>query len=145
MRALVGKHLGYTPYHEVTQERVNLFADATGDRQWIHVDPARAAAGPYGGTIAHGFLTLSLTTFFLPQLIRFEGFTMGVNYGCEKVRFPAPVPVGGLLRCGAAVDAVTDVPGGVQTTLTLTFEVRGQAKPSCVATVVVRQYGPAGP
>ncbi|BCB76652.1 acyl-CoA synthetase [Phytohabitans flavus] len=145
VRALAGKHLGYTPYHEVTQDRVNLFADATGDHQWIHVDPARAAAGPYGGTIAHGFLTLSLTTFFLPQLIRFQGFGMGVNYGCEKVRFPAPVPVGGQLRCGAAVDAVTDVPGGVQTTMTLTFEVQGQAKPSCVATIVVRQYEKVGP
>jgi acyl dehydratase len=138
LKSLVGEHLGYTDWEEITQERVNLFADATGDHQWIHVDPERAAAGPYKGTIAHGYLTLSLTPYFLPQLLRAEGFSMGINYGTEKVRFPAPVPVGSKLRCGAIVDSVTDVTGGVQVTLTLTFEVEGQTKPSCVATVVVR-------
>jgi acyl dehydratase len=138
VKSLVGEHLGYTDWVEITQERVNLFAEATGDHQWIHVDPERAAAGPYKGTIAHGYLTLSLTPYFLPQLLQAEGFSMGINYGTEKVRFPAPVPVGSKLRCGATVDSVTDVKGGVQLTLTLTFEVEGQAKPSCVATIVVR-------
>jgi acyl dehydratase len=138
VKSLVGEHLGYTDWVEITQERVNLFAEATGDHQWIHVDPERAANGPYKGTIAHGYLTLSLTPYFLPQLLRADGFSMGINYGTEKVRFPAPVPVGSKLRCGATVDSVADVKGGVQLTLTLTFEVEGQAKPSCVATIVVR-------
>jgi acyl dehydratase len=138
VKSLVGEHLGYSDWVEITQERVNLFAEATGDHQWIHVDPERAAAGPYKGTIAHGYLTLSLTSFFLPQLLQTDGFSMGINYGTEKVRFPAPVPVGSKLRCGGTVDSVTDVKGGVQLTLTLTFEVEGQAKPSCVATIVVR-------
>ncbi|MEV1286538.1 MaoC family dehydratase [Micromonospora sp. NPDC049679] len=138
--SLQGRDLGYTPYLEVTQEQVNLFADATGDHQWIHVDPERARTGPFGGPIAHGYLTLSLTPAFLPQLVQFEGFSMGVNYGCDKVRFPAPVPVGSRLRCGATVDAVTGITGGVQVTMTLTFEVEGQNKPSCVATILLRHY-----
>lgn len=138
--ALVGTHLGHTGYFTVDQDRVNLFADATDDHQWIHVDPERAAKGPYGGTIAHGYLTLSMTTFFLPQLVRFSGFSMAVNYGCEKVRFPAPVKVGAPLRCGATFDRVTEIAGGIQSEITLTFEVEGQAKPSCVATIVLRHY-----
>jgi acyl dehydratase len=140
LRALTGQHVGYSSWHEITQDRVNTFADATGDHQWIHVDVERARSGPFGGTIAHGYLTLSMTTTFMPEILETTGFAMGINYGCEKVRFPSPVPVGAKLRCGAVVDAVADVPGGVQTTLTLTFEVQGQTKPACVATIVVRRY-----
>jgi 3-oxocholest-4-en-26-oate---CoA ligase len=140
LRALTGQHVGYSTWHEITQEQVNTFADATGDYQWIHVDQERAKAGPFGGTIAHGYLTLSMATTFMPEILETKGFSMGVNYGCEKVRFPSPVPVGSKLRCGAVVDAVVDVPAGVQTTLTLTFEVQGQTKPACVATIVVRKY-----
>jgi Acyl dehydratase len=140
LRALTGQHVGYSTWHEITQERVNTFADATGDHQWIHVDVERAKSGPFGGTIAHGYLTLSMTTTFMPEILETKGFSLGVNYGCEKVRFPSPVRVGSRLRCGAVVDAVADVPGGVQTTLTLTFEVQGQTKPACVATIVVRKY-----
>ena len=139
-KALEGRHLGHTPYLEITQEMVDRFADATGDHQWIHVDRERAKDGPYGGTIAHGYLTLSLTPVFLPQLVRFEGFSMGVNYGCDKRRFPAPVPVGANLRAGARVDSVTEIPGGVQTAVCLTFETPDQEKPSCVATILLRHY-----
>jgi 3-oxocholest-4-en-26-oate---CoA ligase len=138
VRALVGRQLGPSDWEEITQERVNLFADATGDHQWIHVDPQRAATGPYRGTIAHGYLTLSLIPYFVPKILRIEGFSAGINYGTDRVRFPAPVPVGSKLRCAATVESVTDVPGGVQATLTVTMEVEGQSKPSCVATVLVR-------
>jgi acyl dehydratase len=141
VKSLIGKDLGTTDWVEITQEQVNLFADATGDHQWIHVDPERATReSPFGGPIAHGFLTLSLTPLFLPQLMNFTGFSMGVNYGLEKVRFPSPVPVGAKLRASAVIDSVTDVPGGVQASITLTFEVEGSTKPACVATSVVRQY-----
>jgi acyl dehydratase len=140
LKGVVGQHIGYSDWHEVTQEQVNLFAEATGDHQWIHVDPERAKAGPFGGPIAHGYLTLSLGPYFLPRMWRVDGFSMGVNYGCEKVRFPSPVPVGGKLRCGATVDAVDEVSGGVAVTMTLTFEVEGASKPSCVAQVVYRYY-----
>jgi 3-oxocholest-4-en-26-oate---CoA ligase len=138
LKALVGQHLGPTDWLEITQERVNQFADATGDHQWIHVDTERAANGPYKGTIAHGYLTLSLVSYFMPQLITVEGFSAGINYGCDRVRFPAPVPVGSKLRAHATVEAATDVPGGVQLTITVTLEVEGSSKPSCVATVLVR-------
>jgi acyl dehydratase len=141
IKTLVGKDLGHSDWIEITQEKVNLFADATGDHQWIHVDPERAKKeSPFGGPIAHGYLTLSLTPLFLPQLMNFTGFSMGVNYGTEKVRFPSPVPVGSKLRAGAVVDDVTEIKGGVQMQVTLTFEVEGSAKPACVATIVVRQY-----
>jgi 3-oxocholest-4-en-26-oate---CoA ligase len=138
VKSLVGQRLGPSDWEEITQERVNLFADATGDHQWIHVDPERAAAGPYRGTIAHGFLTLSLIPYFLPKILTVAGFSAGINYGCDRVRFPAPVPVGSKVRCTATVDTVVDVPGGVQATMTVTIEVEGQTKPSCVATVLVR-------
>ncbi|MGY1841965.1 MaoC family dehydratase [Modestobacter sp. SYSU DS0875] len=141
VKSLAGKDLGTSDWVEITQEMVNTFADATGDHQWIHVDPERAKKeSPFGGPIAHGYLTLSLTPQFLPQLMNITGFSMGVNYGTEKVRFPAPVPVGSKLRARAVVDQVTDVPGGVQMQTTLTFEVEGGTKPACVATIVVRQY-----
>ncbi|MGY1633330.1 MaoC family dehydratase [Geodermatophilus sp. SYSU D01186] len=141
VKSLVGKELGPTEYVEITQEMVNLFADATGDHQWIHVDVERAKKeSPFGGPIAHGYLTLSLIPRFLPQLTEFTGFGMGVNYGTEKVRFPSPVPVGAKLRAKAVVDEVTEIKGGVQIQQTVTFETEGGTKPACVATIVVRQY-----
>jgi acyl dehydratase len=141
VKSLVGKDLGTTDWVEITQEKVNLFADATGDHQWIHVDPERARKeSPFGGPIAHGYLTLSLAPLFLPQLMNFTGFSMGVNYGTEKVRFPSPVPVGSKLRAGAVIDDVTDIKGGIQMQVTITFEVEGSSKPACVATLVLRQY-----
>ena len=140
LKAKVGEHLGYSSYHEVTQEQVSLFADATGDHQWIHVDPERAKTGPFGGPIAHGYLTLSLAPSLIPEIVQVHGFSMGVNYGCEKVRFPSPVPVGANLRAGAELVGVDDVAGGVQVSMKLTFEVEGASKPSCVAEVVYRYY-----
>ena len=141
VKSLIGERLGPTDWVEITQDMVNLFADATGDHQWIHVDVERAKAeSPFGGPIAHGYLTLSLTPRFLPQLMNLTGFSMGVNYGTEKVRFPSPVPVGSKLRAGAVVDSATDIAGGVQLQTTVTFEVEGSAKPACVATIVTRQY-----
>jgi len=141
VKAAAGQHLGWTDYVEITQERVNQFADATGDHQWIHVDVERAEKeSPFGGPIAHGYLTLSLLPMFVPQLMRAEGFAMGVNYGTEKVRFPSPVPVGAKVRAGAKIDSVDEVPGGVQVTMTVTLETENASKPSCVATVVYRWY-----
>jgi acyl dehydratase len=139
-RELIGTHLGYSEWHTVDQDQVNLFADATGDHQWIHVDPERAKDGPFGGAIAHGYLTLSLAPVYLGEVMVVEGTSMGINYGCNKVRFPAPVPVGSKLRLGAAVAEVEDVKGGVQVALDLTFETEGSSKPSCVAQVVYRYY-----
>ena len=141
LKAKVGEHLGYSPWMEITQERVNLFADATGDHQWIHVDVERAnAESPFGGPIAHGYLTLSLAPTLLPQVVQVHGFPMAVNYGAGKVRFPSPVPVGSNLRIGAVLDSVDDVKGGVQVQMTLTFEVEGATKPSCVAEVLFRYF-----
>jgi acyl dehydratase len=137
---LVGTHLGYSTWHRIDQDQINLFAEATGDHQWIHVDPERAKDGPFGTTIAHGYLTLSLAPALLGEIMVVEGMSMGVNYGCNKVRFPAPVPVGSNLRLGLAVAEVEDVSGGVQVVLDLTFEVEGAAKPSCVAQVVYRYF-----
>ncbi len=137
---LVGTHLGYSKWLRIDQERINLFADATDDHQWIHVDPERAKSGPFGSAIAHGYLTLSLAPALLKEVLVVEGMSMGVNYGCNKVRFPAPVPVGSNLRLGAAVAEVEDVSGGVQVVLDLTLETEGAAKPSCVAQVVYRYF-----
>jgi acyl dehydratase len=120
---------------------VNSFAEATGDDQWIHVDPERAAReSPFGGPVAHGFLTLSLLPMLVPQILETTGFRMGVNYGTEKVRFPAPVPVGGRVRAGATLDSATPLDGGVQIVVTVTVEVEGGTKPAMVATTVVRRY-----
>jgi acyl dehydratase len=133
--------VGPGPWHEVSQQQVNQFADATGDHQWIHVDVERAKKeSPFGGPVAHGYLTLSLWPRLAPQLMKITGFSMGVNYGTEKVRFPAPVPIGSKLRVKAVVDSVTDVAGGIQLQYTATFEVDGVTKPACVAVIVVRQY-----
>lgn len=136
----VGQHLGYSDYVVVDQERINRFADATGDHQWIHVDPERAAKGPFGTTIAHGYLTLSLVPMLLSQVLRVEGVAHGVNYGCNKVRFPAPVPVDSELRLGASLASVEEVAGGVQVVVDVALEVRGAEKPSCAAQVVFRYY-----
>jgi acyl dehydratase len=140
LKACVGQHLGYSDYVEITQERVNLFAEATGDHQWIHVDVERATAGPFGGPIAHGYLTLSLGPVLLPEILHVSGITMGVNYGTNKVRFPSPVPVGAKLRLGATLAGVEDVTGGAQLTIALVFEIEGAPKPACVAEVVYRYY-----
>lgn len=141
LAALVGEHLGYSEWVEITQERVNQFADATGDHQWIHVDPVRAKDGPFGGTIAHGYLTLSLGPMLAPQVSLVAGISMAVNYGCGKVRFPSPVPVGSNLRVGVTVQAVEMLgEGQAQATYLYTFEVEGAPKPSCVAEVIVRLY-----
>jgi len=140
LKSLVGEHLGYSPYLAITQDRVNLFAEATGDYQWIHVDVERAKAGPFGGPIAHGYLTLSLGPVFYPQVVRIEGFSMGVNYGANKVRFPSPVPVGANLRMGVKLLAVEDIAGGIQSTMEFTFECEGAPKPSCVAEIIFRSY-----
>ncbi|MFM8484431.1 MAG: MaoC family dehydratase [Actinomycetota bacterium] len=140
LKAAVGQHLGYSEYLEITQERVNKFADATGDHQWIHVDVERAKSGPFGGPIAHGYLTLSLGPMLYPTVVRIEGFSMGVNYGANKVRFPSPVPVGEKLRLGVKLLDVEEIAGGVQTTMEFTFECEGAAKPSCVAEIIFRSY-----
>lgn len=132
VRAAVGHHLGYSDWLEIDQDRIDAFAAATGDHQWIHVDPVRAAAGPFGTTIAHGYLTLALVSFFLPQVVSVEGISMGVNYGTDKVRFPAPVPVGSRLRAGVELIGVAEVPGGIQTTMRITVEIQGATKPALV-------------
>jgi acyl dehydratase len=138
---LVGQHLGWTEPVEITQEQVNTFADATGDHQWIHVEPERAKSGPFGGPIAHGYLTLSMGAALVPQVVDVQGVSMAVNYGLGKVRFPSPVPVGSMLRMGAelaAFERLGDTSG--QATFLLTFEVVGAPKPSCVAEVIFRYY-----
>ncbi|MGW2017474.1 MaoC family dehydratase [Streptomyces sp. NPDC001927] len=140
LRAAVGEQLGHSDWLEIEQKRIDLFADATGDHQWIHVDPDRAAGGPFGKTIAHGYLTLSLLPTLVPQIMRVEGMKMGLNYGTNKVRFPAPVPVGSRLRAGAVLTEVTEAGGGVQVTATVTVEREGGDKPVCVAESVSRYY-----
>jgi len=130
--AAVGRHLGHSDWLEITQDRVDLFADATGDHQWIHVDPERAAAGPFGAPIAHGYLTLSLSNYFLPQVVEVRGISAGVNYGANKIRYPAPVKVGAKVRAGVELAAVEPVNGGIQTTMVITIEIEGGAKPACV-------------
>ena len=133
LREATGRHLGFTDWIDIDQQRVNLFADATGDHQWIHVDVDRAnAESPFGGPIAHGFLTLSLSNLFLPQLLAVPAASAGVNYGTGKVRFPAPVPVGSRIRGGAEITAVEEIAGGLQTTILITVEVEGTEKPACV-------------
>jgi acyl dehydratase len=137
---LIGTHLGHSAYRTVTQEEVNLFADATGDHQWIHTDPERAKDGPFGQTIAHGYLTLSLIPVLLGGVIKVDGVSMGVNYGTNKVRFTSPVPVGSQIRAGATLASVEAIPGGAQVALDVVVEVKDAPKPSCVAQVVYRYY-----
>jgi acyl dehydratase len=141
LKALAGTSLGHTGWLEITQERVNAFADATDDHQWIHVDRARAAAGPFGGTIAHGFLTLSLIIPLFGELLEVKGVSMGINYGLNRVRFPAPVPVGSKIRMTAQLGAAEDAGvNAVQAVVDFTIEVEGSDKPACVAQGVYRYY-----
>ena len=141
VQGLVGQHLGHSDWVTITQEQVNLFADATDDHQWIHVDPERAAKeSPFGGPIAHGYLTLSLIPSLVPQIIEITGFRMGVNYGTEKVRFPSPVPVGARVRAGATLESATPFEGGVQMNLGIAIEIEDQAKPAMVASILFRRY-----
>ncbi|WP_405009674.1 MaoC family dehydratase [Kitasatospora sp. NBC_01539] len=141
LKALSGTDLGRTEWHEITQDRVNTFADATDDHQWIHTDPERAKGGPFGGPIAHGYLTLSLVIPLFGELLDITGISMSVNYGLEKVRFPSAVPVGAKIRLHGAVGSVEEVGGnGVQMPLTFTVEVEGGDKPACVARAVYRHY-----
>jgi acyl dehydratase len=136
----VGEELGVSDWHEVTQEEIDSFADVTGDHQWIHVDPERAKETPFGGTIAHGYYTLALAPMFSYGLFTFEGFAFAMNYGLNRVRFPAPMPVGDKVRMRAKLTSVDDVQGGVQITTELTFEREGGDKPVCVAETLVRAY-----
>jgi len=141
LSAAVGEELGTSDWLEIDQKRIDLFADATGDHQWIHVDPDRAKDGPFGTTIAHGYLTLSLLPALVPQVMRVEGMKMGVNYGANKVRFPSPVPVGSRVRGRAELQEVADVGGGaVQVTAKVTVEREGGDKPVCVAETVSRYF-----
>ncbi len=140
LREAAGADLGYSDWLPVDQERVDLFADATGDHQWIHVDPQLAASGPFGGTIAHGYLTLALVVPLMAGLFRVEGVRMGINYGVNKVRFPAPLPVGSRIRAHGQVLSVEEVTDGVQVTNRVTIEREGGDKPVCVAETVVRLY-----
>lgn len=140
LNAAVGQPLGETEWLTVTQERINTFADATDDHQWIHVDAVKAKDGPFGATIAHGYLTLSLAARFMPQLIDVK-MKMGVNYGLDKVRFPSPVKVGQRIRGSGMIVALEPTKdGAVQSTLRLTVEIEGSAKPACIADTISRYY-----
>jgi acyl dehydratase len=140
LRAKVGEEIGVSDWHDVTQEAIDEFARVTGDDQWIHVDPERARRTPFGGTIAHGYYTLSLHPVLARELISFEGFAFAVNYGLDRVRFPAPLPVGNRVRMRMQLAAVDDVVGGAQIRLKLTFEGEGALKPVCVAESLTRVY-----
>jgi acyl dehydratase len=138
VRAAVGRHLGYSEYKVVTQEDIDRFAELTGDDQWIHVDTELARTGPFGATIAHGLLTLSLGPRLARDVYRIEGMSMGVNYGYDKIRFPAPVPVDSKVRLGATISSVQDVKGGTQVGITFVWELEGVTKPACVAEMLLR-------
>jgi len=140
LREKIGDELGVSEWHEVTQEAIDAFAEVTGDHQWIHVDAVRARTTPFGATIAHGYYTLSLHPMFAAQVFRFEGFQFAVNYGLDRVRFPAPLPVGNRVRMRITLMAVDDVLGGAQITMKLTFEGEGALKPVCVAESLTRVY-----
>lgn len=136
--AAEGRELGVSDWTQITQEQVNLFADATGDHQWIHTDPEQARNGPFGGCIAHGYLTLSLVNLFLPQLIRIDNLQMGVNYGCDRVRFPAPVKVGARIRGRAQIMRVERIGEALQSTVRVTVEIDGVERPGCVVDTISR-------
>ncbi|QTD30756.1 MaoC family dehydratase [Pseudomonas fluorescens] len=140
LRDAVGEELGVSDWLLLAQDRINQFADATGDHQWIHVDPLKAASGPFGGCIAHGYLSLSLVNLFLPQIVEVRGIAMGVNYGCERVRFPTVVPVGSRVRGRAQLMAVDEVKGGVQATIRVSVEIDGEERPGCVVDTISRYY-----
>jgi acyl dehydratase len=143
LREHVGAHLGYTEWQVMDQERVNQFADVTDDHNYIHVDVERAKASPFGGTVAHGYLTLSLVAPITMQLLRVTDVVAGVNYGLDRVRFPAPLPVGAQWRGSAEIVQVSEVPGGMQVKLKATVEVKGSDKPALVAEPLVRLFGGA--
>mgnify|MGYP006082517383 FL=1 len=134
----VGNHLGHSSWVVIDQSRINLFAEATGDHQWIHVDPARSVTGPFGATIAHGYLTLAMTNQFLPEIMRVDQISMGINYGVNRVRFPSPVVVGSRIRGGAELVQVDEVTGGVQAVIRISVEIEGSDRPACVADSVSR-------
>ena len=136
--AALGSNLGQSEWLSIEQPRIDMFAEATGDHQWIHVDPERASSGPFGATIAHGYLTLALTNYFLPRIVEVRGFDAGINYGLDKVRFPAPVPVGSRVRAEVELSGVTEIAGGLQTEMKITIEVEGVEKPACVAIALSR-------
>jgi acyl dehydratase len=141
LEGAVGQHLGHSDWLEISQERIDTFADATGDHQWIHVDPARAREGPFGTTIAHGYLTQSLVNHFLPQIVDVRGIRMGINYGANRLRFPAPVPVGSRVRGGAElleVERTRD--GAFQATIRVSVEIEGGERPGCVIDTISRYY-----
>ena len=140
LQACVGQILGCSDWLEIDQARINLFADATGDHQWIHVDPELAKDGPFGKCIAHGYLTLSLVNLFLPQIIDVQGISMGVNVGCERIRFPAPVPVGSKVRGRGELVSVEEVKGGVQSVVRVTVEIDGSDRPGCVVDTISRYF-----
>lgn len=136
----VGSVLGSSDWLNIDQQRVNLFADATGDHQWIHVDPVRAKEGPFGQCIAHGYLTLSLVNMFLPQIIDVQGISMGVNVGCERVRFPAPVMVGSRVRGTGELISAEEIKGGIQSVVRVVVEIEGGEKPACVVDTISRYF-----
>jgi acyl dehydratase len=141
LTALTGKHLGYCEWREITQDQINMFADATDDHQWIHIDAERAATGPFGATIAHGFLTLSLLVAMWSEILHFEGVRLGINYGLNKVRFPSPVPAGSRIRAGATLVSVETVAdGSLQIVVDFVIEREGAEKPCCIAQGLYRLY-----
>ena len=141
MKTAAGKALGSSDWLEITQERIDQFAEATGDHQWIHTDPERAKAGPFGTTIAHGYLTQSLVSYFLPQIVQVQGISMGINYGADRLRFPAPVPVGSRIRASAElVEAADTKDGAVQAKVRVTIEIEGNERPACVIDTISRYY-----
>ncbi len=145
LESRVGEHLGYSDWLEIDQARIDKFADATGDHQWIHVDPVRAKDGPFGACIAHGYLTQSLVNMFLPQIVEVQGISMGVNYGADKLRFPAPVPVGSRVRGGGELIGVERTKdGGYQATIRVTVEIEGGERPGCVIDTISRYYPDEG-
>jgi acyl dehydratase len=144
LKQAIGKPLGVSDWLEITQDRIDKFAEATGDDQWIHVDPERAKDGPFGTTIAHGYLTQSLVNFFLPQIVEVRGIRMGVNYGADRIRFPAPVPVGSRIRASAELLEADDTKdGAVQAKIRVTVEIEGGERPACVIDTISRYY-PSG-
>ncbi len=141
LKDAIGQNLGQSEWLTIDQDRINLFADATGDHQWIHVDPERAKDGPFGACIAHGYLTLSLANLFLPQVLEVQAVRMGVNYGADKVRFPAPVPVGSKVRGSGELIAAEDTKdGAVQAKVRITVEIEGNDRPACVVDTISRFY-----
>lgn len=140
LAAKQGESLGHTEWLAIEQDRINLFADATGDHQWIHVDPEKAKEGPFGACIAHGYLTLALVNYFLPQLIDVQGIKMGVNVGLDKVRFPMAVPAGSRIRGVGELVSVEEIKGAIQSVVRVTVEIEGQDRPACVADTISRYF-----